>query len=179
MHIKFLPYFSNYQTGFHQNYLHICSCELENCEQRGHVFQIENSYILIDKISFLKRWARITKMNQYGRSTLKTHISTPLELDLHSPAELRPVSWICVRSWNQGWRPNNLWPCMCGVQKFLQDCEYIVSFGFYEHDFRKIWIFLREWTSSILTFIVPVIFSTQFTFHPTFVFFTLRNVYIS
>ena len=74
-------------------------------------------------------------------------ISTSLELNLHSPAELRPISQICVRYWNQGWRPNNLWPCMCGVQKFLQECEYIISFGFYEHDLRKIWIFFRERTS--------------------------------
>lgn len=32
---------------------------------------------------------------------------------------------------------------MCGVQKFLKEYEYIISFGLYEHDFGKCEYFKR------------------------------------
>lgn len=41
---KILTLLFKLQTGFHQNCLHICSCELENCEQCARVFQMENLY---------------------------------------------------------------------------------------------------------------------------------------
>lgn len=140
LHIKFLPYFSNYRQGFIKI---VCIYAVVSWKtvNNVHVFFKWKTYIIIDNISFWKDEPNY-KMNSEAESTHKTQISTSLELNLHSPAELGPISQICVRYWNQVEGPI-ICDHVCGVQKFLQECEYIISFRFYEHDFRKIWIFFR------------------------------------